>query len=187
MKKILLVVFANFLFYSIAICQDIKPHFKSMNTVGAAIGESHPQLLFQSVNGLKYKDWFAGIGIGLDEYEIKSLPLFLDVRMDFGEKKKGFIYGDIGYNFFLEDKSEEIVFAGTKTSWKGGVYTDVGVGIRTVFIKKVNMIFSLGHSYKTSQQIQVSTICPFIPPCYEEISRYKYNYGRFNLKVGLEL
>ena len=106
--------------------------------------------------------------------------------MDFGEKKKGFIYGDIGYNFFLEDKSEDFVFAGTKTSWKGGVYTDFGVGFRAVFIKKVNMVFSLGHSYKKARKIEVTNICGIVPPCYEDISKYKYNYGRFNLKVGLE-
>jgi hypothetical protein len=175
------------LVYTAAFSQDVKPRFRSLNVAGAAIGVSQPKLLFQSVNGVKYQEWFAGIGIGLDEYEIKSLPLFLDIRMDFGEKKKGFIYGDIGYNFFLEDKLENFIYPGMKTTWKGGIYSDVGVGLRTVFIKKVNMIFSLGHSYKNMKKTEVTKICLMVPPCYEDISRERYNYGRLNLKVGWEL
>lgn len=182
MKKFLLIIIM-FLFCTCVFSQE-KPRFKSMNSAGVAVGESHPQLLVQSVNGVKYNDWFAGLGVGLDEYEIKSLPLFLDIRMDFGDEKKGFIYGDFGYNFFLEDKQEK--FTGRNTSWKGGVYSDVGVGFRTIFIKKVNMIFSLGHSYKNIKKTEVSKICGFIPQCYEDISREKYHFGRLNLKVGWE-
>lgn len=167
--------------------QTVKPHFRSINAAGISVGESHPQLVFQSVNGLTFKDWFAGIGVGLDEYEIKSLPLFADIRMNFGKEKKGFIYGDIGYNFFLEDKSEDMLFAGTKSTYEGGIYTDIGIGVRAKFIKKVNMVFSLGHSYKEIKNTQVRTICGIIPPCYDETSRFTHNYGRVSLKVGLEL
>ena len=187
MKKGFLILFSTCLVYTSAFSQDVKPHFKSINTAGAAIGVSHPKLLFQSVNGVKYQEWFAGIGIGLDEYEIKSLPLFLDIRMDFGDEKKGFIYGDIGYNFFLEDESPEIIFAGTKSTYKGGLYTDIGIGSRIHLLKKVKMIFTLGHSYKTIKNTQAITICGMIPPCYEDVSRYTHNYGRLILKVGLEL
>ncbi len=187
MKKIIFLICTVCLFCICVFSQTVKPHFKSINTVGFAVGQSPPQMLFQSVNGLAYQDWFAGIGVGLDEYEIKSLPLFADIRMDFGEEKKGFIYGDIGYNFFLEDKTEDMLFAGTLSTYKGGVYTDIGIGLRTKFIKKVNMVFSLGHSYKSLKNTQVRTICGIIPPCYDETSRFTHNYGRINLKVGFEL
>ena len=187
MIKIFFLICTISLSWISVLSQTVKPQFRSINAAGISVGESHPQMLLQTVNGLTYKDWFAGVGVGLDEYEIKSLPLFADIRMNFGDKKKGFIYGDIGYNFFLEDKSKEHVFAGSESSYKGGIYTDLGIGMRIKFIKRVNMIFTLGHSYKTIQQSRVYTICPFFSPCYEEISRYTYNYGRLNLKVGVEL
>ena len=187
MKRIILLICTISLSYVSVLSQSVKPHFRSINAAGIAVGESHPQMLFQSVNGLIYKDWFAGVGVGLDEYEIKSLPLFADIRMNFGDKKKGFIYGDIGYNFFLEDKSKEHVFAGSESSYKGGIYTDFGIGMRTSFIKKVKMVFTLGHSYKTNKETQVYSICGIVPPCFENVNRYIYYYGRLNLKVGVEL
>ena len=187
MKKFLLIISTILFSYTCVHSQDVKPRFKSMNTAGIALGESHPKMLFQTVNGLKYKDWFAGVGIGLDEYEIKSLPLFADLRMNFGKEKKGFIYGDIGYNFFLEDKSKEHDFSGSESSYKGGVYTDIGIGVRASLIKNVKMVFSIGHSYKTIKNTQVRTICGIIPPCYDETSKFTHNYGRLNLNVGVEL
>lgn len=185
-KRFFLVCMVSF-YCIMALSQAVKPQFRSINTAGFAIGQSPPQLLLQTVNGMTYKDWFAGLGVGLDEYEIKSLPIFADFRWNFGEKKKGFIYGDIGYNFFLEDKSGDNLFAGTVSSYKGGVYSDIGVGLRAKFIKKVNMVFTLGHSYKTIKKTQIRTICGIVPPCFDETSRFTYNFGRIHLKVGLEL
>ena len=187
MKKFLIIISTILFAYTCVHSQSVKPRFKSINATGIALGESHPKILFQTVNGLKYKDWFAGVGIGLDEYEIKSLPLFADLRMDFGKEKKGFIYGDIGYNFFLEDKSREHVFSGSESSYKGGVYTDIGIGVRANLFKKVKMVFSLGHSYKTIKETRVVEMWCLFPPCPASVDRYTYNYGRLNLKVGIEL
>ena len=187
MKKGIFIICAILVCCATVFSQKINPHFKSVSTVGFSIGQSPPQLLLQTVNGLIVKDWFAGVGVGLDEYGIKSLPLFADIRWNFGEQKKGFIYGDIGYNFFLEDKSKDNLFAVTVSTYKGGLYSDIGVGLRAKFIKKVNMVFTLGHSYKRIKNTQVTTICGIIPPCFDETSRFTHNYGRINLKVGLEL
>jgi hypothetical protein len=108
--------------------------------------------------------------------------------MDFGDDKKGFVYGDIGYNYFLKDTRKND-FPNSNVSYKysGGVYTDIGVGLRASFIKKIKMVVSIGHSYKKIDQSERSTICPFIGPCFENITNYKYSFGRFNLKVGLAL
>ena len=90
-------------------------------------------------------------------------------------------------NFFLEDTLEDFIIAGTKSTYNGGAYTDIGIGMRAKVYKKVNMIFSLGHSYKKIKNSQLRTICGIVPPCYEEISRYKHSYGRLILKMGIQL
>lgn len=187
MKKVIFLICTILFHFTSVFSQTMKPQFRSINAVGFAIGQSPSQLILQTVNGLAHNDWFAGVGVGLDEYEIKSLPLFADFRWNFGEQKKGFIYGDIGYNFFLEDKSKDNLFAGTVSTYKGGVYSDIGVGLRAKFVKKVNMVFTLGHSYKTIKNTQVRTICGIVPPCYDETSVFTHTYRRINLKVGLEL
>ena len=140
-RKSFIVFPVMFFLFTMVTAQKVKPRFRTINSVGALIGENHPELLFQSVNGIKYKDWFVGIGVGLDQYEIVSLPLFLDVRMDFGNDKKGFVYGDIGHNFFLKDTRKDD-FPNFNASYKysGGIYTDIGVGLRASFMKKIKIV-----------------------------------------------
>ena len=42
----------------------------------------------QIVGGINYKTWFTGLGGGIDYYaNLKSIPLFIDVRKDFKEKR----------------------------------------------------------------------------------------------------
>ena len=176
-----------FMFLSIS-AQKGKPQFSTINSAGALFGQGSPEWLFQTVNGFKYQDLFVGIGLGVDQYAIRSLPLFLDVRMNFGQDKKGFVYGDLGHNFFLKDtRKNDFPIPDLINNYSGGIYTDIGVGLRASFIKKVKMVVSIGHSFKKMHQQSIGHVCPFIPPCYEDVTKYEYGYGRFNLKLGLAL
>ena len=71
--------------------QKKKVRFQSINQFAMVGGENHVNTAFQTINGIKFSDWFAGIGIGIDNYRYKTLPLFLDGRWHFGEDKKGFL------------------------------------------------------------------------------------------------
>ena len=187
-RKIFIVLSLILFLFTTVSAQKVKPRFSTINSAGVLIGENHPELLLQSVNGIKYNDWFVGIGVGVDQYEIVSLPLFLDVRMDFGDDKKGFVYGDIGHNYFLKDtRKNDFPNFNASFKYSGGLYTDIGVGLRVSFMKKIKMVVSIGHSYKKINQIESMTTCPFIGPCFDNITDYNYSFGRFNLKVGLAL
>ncbi len=66
------------LFSSSAYTQKSKVKFNSLNMFGVAAGESRPSGLFQTVNGVRYKNWFAGIGAGLDYYSYRTIPVFFE-------------------------------------------------------------------------------------------------------------
>ncbi|HVY74956.1 MAG TPA: hypothetical protein VG890_09015, partial [Puia sp.] len=69
--------------------------FHSINQVGLLEGESGSSWQLQTVNGMSYKSWFAGIGVGLDYYRLRGIPLFLDLRKTFGHSRnKPFVYAD---------------------------------------------------------------------------------------------
>lgn len=185
MKTFHFFIFLLFIFISSYACaQNNKIKFHSINLAGITAGESQANAVFQTINGIKISDWFLGTGIGIDYYQYKTLPVFFDARKFFGEKHKGFFYADFGYGFPLKNRpGKEYGFYDTY-NFKGGIYTDFGLGLRIGFIKSPSLLFSLGHSYK---QLQGKYgITPLCVGCQPYFYNYKFGYGRIILKAGIE-
>jgi hypothetical protein len=164
--------------------QNEKIHFRSINLTGIVGGESQVNSVFQTINGINFSNWYSGIGIGIDDYRYKTLPLFFDARISFGNESKGFVYVDLGYNFPLENKPGKEMGYYNTSNFKGGLYTDFGIGFKTKFIKNSSLLFSLGHSYK---QVQSKIgIAPLCIGCQSYFYDYKFGYGRIVLKAGVE-
>ena len=187
MNRFVYTFLFSVLFFS-AHAQKDKVKFHSINMVGLADGQSGGYSLFQTINGIGYKKWLAGIGIGADYYPYKTYPLFFDLRRSFGKNDKGFVYGDAGYNFPGKNKpGKEVyeVYYYNSYHFTGDLYSDVGIGYKIQFIKKTSFLISSGYSYKKiKSKIGVVNPC-LIRPCPEDFSEYKYGYGRIVFKAGL--
>ncbi len=191
MKNLIFILIISFLVNISVSAQKNKIHFRSINQFAMVGGENHVNTAFQTVNGIKFSNWFTGIGIGIDNYRYRTLPLFFDGRWFFGEEKKGFIYGDIGYDFPMKDKpGKEISYYDTY-HFTGGIYTDFGIGYQVHLCKKSSMLFNLGYSYKkVGTKIGVNTggiPCPLMgSPCNVGYSKYyDFSFNRMILKAGL--
>ena len=68
--------------------QSKKIKFHSINNIGLLKGQVDDVLQLQTINGIKYKSFFGGVGIGLDNYYFKTIPLFVDLRKCFKSLKK---------------------------------------------------------------------------------------------------
>ena len=163
-----------------------KIRFHSINQVGIIAGESDANLQLQSINGVKKSTWFAGIGVGLDYYYSRSIPLFLDVRKNiFNKPNTPFIYADGGYHFaWSSTKDEQLHWLGDEKN--GGAYYEAGIGYAVPFFKKTSLLFSAGYSYKRFTQTVNSM--PWIsvwPPPQESFEKYSYDLRRVAIKVGV--
>lgn len=165
--------------------QKKKIHFQSINEFAIVGGENHINTAFQTINGIKGSDWFLGAGIGIDYYRYKTLPLFFDGRWYFGEDKKAFIYGDIGYNFPMKNKPGKEIGSYSTYHFTGGLYSDLGIGYQVRLYKKSLLLFSLGYTSKDLKAKAGNTICPFAGPCYVDYNRYEFSFNRMILKAGL--
>lgn len=185
MKTLIFILIVFFLINISASAQKNKIHFNSINQFAMVGGESQINTAYQTINGIKFSNWFSGIGIGVDNYRYRTLPLFIDGRWFFGDEKRGFIYGDIGYNFPMKDKPEKgIPYYDNMYHFKGGVYTDFGIGYQVPLRKKSSMIFSLGYSYK-KMEVKIGSECrtSSCPADYSNI--YEFSFNRMILKAGL--
>jgi hypothetical protein len=161
-----------------------KFRFGSQNYIGILEGEDGGAFQVQTVNGVRYKDWFAGIGTGLDYYYVRSIPLFLSVNKFFNfPKAPVFINGDIGINFPW-DKAGAIYFD-SAPDYSPSLYWAGGLGYKFALKKKSQgVLLNLGYSYKhVIEQYKLDFPC-LLPPCPGENDRYDYRLKRLSLKVG---
>jgi hypothetical protein len=149
-------------------------------------GETETGTAFQTVNGIRFSNWFSGIGIGVDNYHYKTLPLFFDVRWYFGSEKKVCVYGDLGYNFPMKNKpgKEMRYYYYDNYHFKGGIYSELGIGFKTKFIKKSSILFGFAYGNKQLQS-QIGVI-PTCVGCDPYSYNYKLDYESVLLKTGIE-
>ncbi|MEO9209464.1 MAG: hypothetical protein ABI208_00105 [Ginsengibacter sp.] len=164
--------------------QKNKIKFQSINQFAVIGGESKIATAFQTVNGIECSNFLLGVGIGVDNYRYRTFPLFLDGRWNFGEEKRGFIYGDIGYNFPMKNKPGKEIYYYDSYQFTGSIYTDIGIGFQVPLYKRSSFLISGGYCYKKLQSKIGVTACPFIGPCYVDYSKYDFSFNRIVLKAG---
>jgi hypothetical protein len=158
-KTILLLLVGSIFFYSVSAQSTRKNTYRyhSINSVGLVNGDNGVTGGVQTVNGFAKGPLFAGIGIGLDYYQYRSIPVFADVRYEMGKKRnKFFAYGNAGINCswvqqeFLE---EPVIWNGNRSNnFKNGFYSDAGIGLVAGFKNGNAFILSLGYSRKTMEE-----------------------------------
>ena len=163
-----------------------KLKFSSINQLGLLIGSSDHAFQIQTINGLSYQTWFAGVGLGLDGYRERSIPLFADFRKAVFQKQESpFIYMDLGAS--LPWRKEEKAEWQTST-WRSGWFYEAGIGY--TFPVKGSLVLNVtgGYSLKALHETRTATgVIIDFPPYDRESPKeyYDYTYRRFSLKLGL--
>jgi hypothetical protein len=159
--------------------------FSSINQAGILNGARGAYFQIQSVNGIKYKTWFAGIGVGFDNYLRSGIPLFIDVRKYlFDKSTTPFLYVDAGVHIVI-DKNDRLN-QWYEDRYRNGVYTEAGIGYKFGFHGKDRWLISAGYSYKYVERRNVYTgDCP-TSRCWENYYTYKNYLHRYTMKLGFQ-
>lgn len=170
--------------------QPLKPkqkniRFHSYNSIGLLTGEQTVSTGIQSVNGVQWKSYFIGAGLGFDFYGIGTTPLFLDLRKTFGQgRKKFFAYGDAGYNIAWPG-TNNTSFNSSLQEEKGGFYSDIGIGYLVGFGKNDALILSAGFTFKSlSDNLVAYPLCMPGVICEPFTERNEYHFNRISIKAG---
>lgn len=163
-------------------------HFHSINNIGILEGQAGSAFQLQTINGAQYKSWFAGVGLGLDYYRYRTIPLFLNVRKEFGERtNKLFVYGDAGMNFYWE-RDKDIKQFPVNDKIKNGIYGEAGVGYKWKLNKRIRILLNAGYSYKNiTEEGTYYYMSPILAGMSYPVEKINYNLNRIVLKVGIEL
>jgi hypothetical protein len=166
--------------------------FHSINSIGLLEGQAGSAFQLQTINGAQYKSWFGGIGLGLDYYRYRTVPLFVDLRKEFGKaNNKLFVYSDVGINFgWVTDKQKTQYVIDDK--FNNGFYTDLGFGYKVNLGKNGGLMLSLGYTFKKVIETYKSPIYFYgnpinsEPPLNDQTIQYSYSLDRVTIKIGWE-
>lgn len=191
MKKELFFLLASSFLSAVVFAQPKKPayRFHSINTLSLLNGANEVSAGLQTVNGLQKGNWFAGIGAGLDYYVHRTVPLFADVRYEYGKSRnKFFAYAAGGINLEWVETNENpgpiiFIWEGNQqdNNYDNGFYTDAGLGYLVAVKKAGALVLSLGHSFKTLKQTVTYTDWR----SQEQFTDiYRYRFSRIAVKLG---
>lgn len=160
-----------------------KISFRSINQVGIIKGESNYAFLFQTINGAVYKTWFAGVGIGLDDYYFTTFPVFLDIRKKLKNQRNSFfLFANAGISIPVKEETESF---GVKTNYKKGTYYEGGIGYELPLSNKAAMLFSLGATRKKINMEETSAIMLLGTQYPHNITDHHYTLNSLSFKVGI--
>ena len=186
---IVLVLFPGF--FSIAFGQEKEKksscgcRFQSINQIGLIDGSTDTEFHLQTINGLRFGNWFSGIGIGIDYYYVRSVPIFLDVRNYwFKRRNSPFVYADIGINLPWPKNHGD--FISQDINYNEGLYYDLGLGYKLGLKNNHALSLSAGFNFKRLSGKRTYSFCLINPICAETTEEFDYKMNRISMKFGWE-
>ena len=161
--------------------------FHSINNLGLLEGQAGSSFQLQTINGVQNRSWFGGIGLGIDYYRYRTIPLFFDLRKEFGKNSnKAFIYADLGTNFAWVSENEKLYYL-VDDHFGNGFYSDLGLGYKVMTGKSNHFLISLGYSFKKLTETYRSQLFSYIDQLQTgQYDKINYNLHRLSIKAGWE-
>ncbi|MET0243052.1 MAG: hypothetical protein ABW174_06275 [Flavitalea sp.] len=168
--------------------QDKKVRYASQNYVGLLDGEAKAAFQLQTIHGIEFRSWFAGVGAGLDYYYIRTVPVFFTLNKDLKIKNRTFfISGDVGPNYTWASVGPAMPWASSlsKSSFDPAIYWAAGIGYKATMKNRNDAILiNLGYSYKKVEETRESAQWCINPPCNTTSEQFDYTLKRISIRLG---
>jgi hypothetical protein len=143
------------------VAQGKNIQFRSVNSLGLAEGQFGAGVQLQTINGIQKGSWFAGLGLGLDHYRLQGIPLFADLRKQFGKTgNRIFVYANAGINFADATGGQKENYDCYENKFSNGFYGETGAGYSIKLNGRFSLSLAAGYAYKNTHE-QYSDICDF--------------------------
>lgn len=159
-----------------------KASFQSINQVGVLEGEAGSAFQLQTINGIRYKTYSAGIGVGLDYYFERAVPVFIDLRKNILAKQNSpFVYLEGGIPFTWTKSKDDI----KEPEYHHQLMYEAGIGYNLPIGKNARFLMSAGYNYRSFTEYSYPTYWIYAYPVQKK-QRFDYELRRISIKMGLE-
>jgi hypothetical protein len=140
--------------------------------------------VLRAIGGYRFAyQWQAGVGIGLDDYTVRSVPVFADLRYDFSRKPQTlFAYAGAGAAIpWISDDQHPFTAKPNKTT--PGFYAHAGLGYKIRMKFNNSLHISAGYA-RTSMSAEYPFIVWGMGGPMETYQTYNYSYNRVTILLG---
>lgn len=180
-----IVLTVSLLCVTLLVAAQDKLRFNSRNFIGLLEGERGSAFQLQTVNGISFKRYFAGLGTGLDYYGSRSVPAFLSLSADVRRQPRTFfVTANAGLNFSWKPENfSQLSTINIKNN--PGLYGSAHLGYRVQSKnRKDGFMLSLGYSYKHHREThEIRQFC-INPPCQLTKEYMDYYFRRISVLLG---
>lgn len=157
--------------------------FHSTLQGGILKGETSNAFQLLHINGMQYKTWFGGIGVGIDQYFMRTVPIFAEVRKDiFNKRTTPFVYAGIGPQITWLKEQEKIQYG--NGDYGSGIYYRIGAGYKLGISNKHALIIEAGYSLKKVNYTYSYVNPCLVAPCPEFKNNLDYTLRRLSFQLG---
>lgn len=176
--------------------QQTKSRFYLLPQVGFLNGDNSINWQGSIAAGIRKNSWSIGLGAGIDYYKVRTVPVFVDLRKEIGNKHRPFFtYLNIGADLAAPREYEytsriDWWWTTPKSNFTNGVYAEAGLGFTVYHRKKTAVLLSVGYSVKTITERYSETIYADFPPYGQAFTTeriFDYRFNRFVGKIGCRL
>ena len=183
----LVLVFSCLIGFTYAQTKREGIKFNGLNSVGMLNGELASNFTLQTINGIAYKKFFTGIGVGIDNYGYRTVPVFWDIRKSFGNRPlKPLLFADFGIGYHLKtDQLPEKWWNGMSDyTIKNSFCGEWGLGVEKTIGTSA---FFVTVSYALKKYAYTQNIYWDYGPQGTTLNRFDYTYNRVVLRMGVRL
>lgn len=167
--------------------QKDKINYYASYQFGMTVGKAYTTINAQMIQGIRYKNYQAGVGVALDPYGFRTIPVFGHVAyMLHPQKSSPYVYADAGVSIPWNSGVITEKNPATKQEWHklySGLYAEAGIGYSIAINKRHAVTFSGGYSYKRfryTENVQTWDGNVII----QQKDWYIFNYRRLAFRIG---
>lgn len=177
------------LFTGVVIAQQKKKTggFYNIDEVGIQFSDKKG-LVLRAIGGYRFNSHLqAGVGVGLDDYTLRSVPVFGDVRYDLnGTKNTFFAYGGAGISFpWITSNQFPGYYGKHPDKTVPGFYGHAGIGYK-IRTGKNDFHIAVGYS-RAAMKLKYESVAIWPQPVLLGYTSYEYKFNRISIVAGITL
>jgi len=153
---------------------------------GWLMGDNQHTCNIETINGITYKKYSAGLGVAFDKYGYESVPVFADLRYNLVTTPKTAlqVYSDAGVNLPLHTDYLPHTYS-NGAAWHTlhpSFYGEAGISWKASLVQRFSFIAGLGFNYKTFKYTEITYADDSNSTQFD--SDYTFHYSKYVLRVG---
>ena len=172
--------------------QELNNHRVSFHTsfqVALLRGGQGAAFQAQSLNGIRYKSWFAGLVTGIDLYHFRTVPLLFETDKYFGKKQHVFLFGNAGISYVWA-RNKDYLYGNSNNSFNHGFTYEAGGGYERKLKHIGHLRMSVGYSQVNIRETMNQGVfaVPFLNIGVMQTAssqKYYYTWNRLAIHLGI--